>query len=197
MTVLQLETPVGGGKASIGAEMCECRDEPLIDVERGKLVQFFEKVGPLRHYLRQQRKYLRGALPYQRAELTAAEKHGLRLFTRAGVRDVVAVGRETFATEGLTSGRDDGNKAASYFDLVAKYYVPVENDEDTVGHGAALIKLESRGPDGSRAIRADRGYLFWSEARAPHSSSRSFHLALVIPDLAVQGLHRNVRARNK
>src|SRR5215210_4390784 len=126
MTVLEPQTAISAGEAFVGAEMCECRHESLIDVERGELVQFFEKVGTLRQYLGQQRNNLRRALSYQRAELSAAEKHRHRLFGRARVRDVVTVGRESFAAESLTGGGNDRNEAAADFDLVAKYYVPVE-----------------------------------------------------------------------
>jgi len=160
MTVIELETTIGSGEASIGAEMRERRHQSLIDVERRKLVQLFEKVSSLRHYLRQERNDLRGALTHERAELRAAQKHRLRLFGCICIRDIVAVGSESLAPESLTSSGDDGDEAAADFDLVAEHNVSVENDEDTVCRSAALVQLESRGPGGSRAIRAYRSNFF-------------------------------------
>ena len=163
MTVLELETTVGGSEASVSAEMRQRRDQALIDVERSELVQLLQEVRSLRHYLRQQRNDLRGPFPHQRPELSATEEHCLRLFRCTCVRNVVTVWRESLTSESLTGRGDNWYEAASDFDLVAQDNVAVENDEDAICCSAALIQLKSRGPGGSRAIRAYRGYFFWSE----------------------------------
>ena len=53
MVVFQLQATVGGGEASVGAEMCECRHQTLIYVECRELVKFLQEIGALRHNLRQ------------------------------------------------------------------------------------------------------------------------------------------------
>ncbi len=163
MAVLQLETTIGSRETSVGAEVRQGRDKALVDVERGELVQLLEEVRSFRHYLREQRNDLRGALPHQRPELGAAEKHGFRFFRCACIRDVVAIRSKSFTTESLTSRGDHGNKAAPDFDLVAQDDVSLENDEDAIRHGATLIQLKSGRPGGSRAISTYGCYFFRSE----------------------------------
>lgn len=163
MAVLELETTIGSGKAPIGAEMRKCRDQPLVDVERGELVQLLEEVGPLRHYLRQEGNDVRRAFPDYRPELSAAEKHRLRLFRRARISHVIAVGRESLTPESLPNSCDHRNESASNLDLVSQDNVAFENDEDAIRCRAALIELESRGPCRSRTVRADQCYFVRSE----------------------------------
>jgi hypothetical protein len=92
----------------------------------------------------------------------------------------MTVGRQSFATESLSHRSDHWDESATDFDLVAQDYVTIENDENTVRCGAALIELESSGPARSRAIRANECDIIRSEARASHSFTASFHLALII-----------------
>src|SRR5258706_15504715 len=124
-------------------------------------------------------------LAHQSTELGTAEKHCLRFFRSARIGDVVAVGSESLTSKSLAGRRDDWNKSASDFDLVAEHYVSAENDEDAVCRRAPLIQLESTGPRGSRAVRAYWRYFFRSETRPAHSLSSMFHLALMISTLVV------------
>src|SRR6185436_7959588 len=114
------------------------------------------QVGAFRHDLRQQWDCLRRPFSHERAELRAAEKHGLRLLRRIRISDVGATGRQTLAAKRLPNCCDDRNEPTADFDLVAKEDVAIENDEYAVRRGATLIELEAGGPDGFRSVRADR-----------------------------------------
>src|SRR5687767_14546334 len=162
MIVLELETTIRCGEASIGAEMRQRGNQALIDVERGELVQLLEQVRSLGHYLREERNDLRGPLAHHSAKLSAAEKHCPGFFRRACISDVLAVGSKAFAPESLARRSNHGNEAPSDFDLVAQNYMPIEHDEHTIGCRAALIELESCRPRGARAISADRSDFFWT-----------------------------------
>ena len=163
MSVLQLETAVRRREAAIGAEMKQRGYQSLIDVQRRQLVKLFEQIGSLRHYLRQQWNRLRRPLSHEGAELRSAQKHCLRFFRRARVRDVVTIRGQSFTSERLPRRRDDGNESASDFDLVSQNDVAIENDEDAVCRGAALLKLKSRRPVCFRAVCADGRYFVRSE----------------------------------
>ncbi len=123
---------------------------------------------------------MRGAFSHYGAKLSATEKHRLRFFRGVCIRDVMTVRRESLASESLSHRSDHWDEAATYLDLVTQDYMSVENDEDAVRCDATLIELESGGPGGARAVRANQCYIIRSEARAAHSLSLSFHLALVI-----------------
>ena len=174
MTGLELEATIGSSEAPIGAEMRQRGDQTLIDVERCELVQLLEKERSLRHYLRQQRNDVRGALPHQSAELSATEKHCLRFFRGACVGDVMTVGRNPSLPKVCPAVAITGNEAAADLDLVAKDYVAIENDEDAVRCDATLIELESSGPGCPRAIRANGCHFIRSETRASHSLLAQF-----------------------
>jgi hypothetical protein len=100
---------------------------------------------------------------------------------------------EPLASESLSHCRDHRDESATNLDLVAQDDMTVENDEDAVRCDATLIELEPGWPGGARAVRANECYIIRSEARATHSFSLSFHLALVISALVGRS-NRNVRA---
>src|SRR4051812_40059685 len=143
MAVLQLETSVSSGEAAIAAEMRERGDQALIDVERGQLVELLEQIGPLRHYLREQRYRLRRMLSHESAELRAAQKHAGRFLGSVRVCDVVAVWTQPFTSKRLARRRDHGHESTTNLDLVAKDYMAFENNEHAVCRRAALVELES------------------------------------------------------
>src|ERR1700694_5765751 len=126
-------------------------------------MELFQKVRPLRHYLRQERKDVRGALPHQSPELRATEEHGSRFFRRACIRDVMTIGRESLAPESLSYRGNNGNESAPDFDFVAQDYMSIKNDEDAICRRTTLIELEPCGPGRSRPIRADRRNFIRSE----------------------------------
>jgi hypothetical protein len=123
---------------------------------------------------------MRWAFTYGSPELSATQKHCLRFFRRVRIRDVMTVGRQSLAAESLSHRSDHRDESATDFDLVTQDYVTIENDENAIRCGAALIELESSGPASSRAIRANECDIIRSETRASCSFSASFHLALVI-----------------
>ena len=143
MTVFQLEPTIRRGETVIAAQVCQCRHQPLVDIQRCELVQLLEQVGALRHDLRQQRNGLRGSLANERAELCPTQEECPRFLRRAGIGDVGAVGRQAFASERLARRGNYGNESTSDFDLVPQYDVTLEHDENAVSRRTTLIKLES------------------------------------------------------
>ena len=139
MTVLQLQATVGRREASVTTQVVERGHESLIDIERRELMQFFEKVRALGHYLRQQWNGLRRPLTNESAKLRPTQKHRFGFFRSVGVGDIRAVRRQSFTAECLSRSGDDRYEAAAHLDLVTKDDVPFEHDEDSVGRRATLI----------------------------------------------------------
>ena len=74
MAVLELEPSIRCGEAAIGAEMSQCGNETLVDVQRSKFMELLEQIRALGHDLRKQWKRLHRVLSHKRTKLRSAEK---------------------------------------------------------------------------------------------------------------------------
>src|SRR5262245_8943741 len=96
-----------------------------------------------------------------------AQKQGLALVVRPGVRRVACRLSKSFGPKSLAGTGYPRNEPASRSDAAPQYNPPTRHDENPIRRSATLIDYETRGPGCACRVRNQRLTLGFSEPRRP------------------------------